>query len=191
MKALSLHQPWASCIALGLKRIETRGWKTAHRGPLAIHASKSVRSIPEEGLRLGDVEVWRTPGRGHDLALWRPGDRFAATIPTGAVVATCELAGCVRVATLQEHVVFTEKRIAGQWIYRTLRGGLRLVTAVAPEHRGGRPVVNEYSIDDEDPLGDFAPGRYGWLLKDITPLEDPVVIAGAQGLWELDDRLVA
>jgi hypothetical protein len=27
MKALSLHQPWASLIALGVKRIETRSWR--------------------------------------------------------------------------------------------------------------------------------------------------------------------
>jgi len=40
MKALSLWQPWASAIALGSKRIETRGWATSYRGPLAIHAAK-------------------------------------------------------------------------------------------------------------------------------------------------------
>ena len=40
MKALSLWQPWASAITLGLKRIETRGWPTGHRGLLAIHAAK-------------------------------------------------------------------------------------------------------------------------------------------------------
>ena len=38
MKALTLHQPWASLVALGVKTIETRSWKTDYRGPLAIHA---------------------------------------------------------------------------------------------------------------------------------------------------------
>lgn len=38
--ALSLWQPWASLIAWGEKSIETRGWSTAYRGPLAIHAAK-------------------------------------------------------------------------------------------------------------------------------------------------------
>ncbi len=46
MKALSLWQPWASLMAIGAKRIETRSWTTRHRGPLAIHASK--RFAPEE-----------------------------------------------------------------------------------------------------------------------------------------------
>jgi hypothetical protein len=40
MKALSLWQPWASAIWFGWKRIETRGWSTDYRGPLAIHAAK-------------------------------------------------------------------------------------------------------------------------------------------------------
>lgn len=40
MKALTLTQPWASLVALGHKRIETRSWATKYRGPLAIHAAK-------------------------------------------------------------------------------------------------------------------------------------------------------
>lgn len=40
MRALSLWQPWASAVALGWKKIETRHWATAYRGPLAIHAAK-------------------------------------------------------------------------------------------------------------------------------------------------------
>jgi len=39
MKTLSLIQPWASLIMLGLKRYETRSWSTAYRGPILIHAS--------------------------------------------------------------------------------------------------------------------------------------------------------
>lgn len=40
MKALSLWQPWASLIADGRKKIETRHWPMRYRGPLAIHAAK-------------------------------------------------------------------------------------------------------------------------------------------------------
>lgn len=42
MKALTLWQPWASLIALGEKRIETRCWQTSYRGELAIHAAKKL-----------------------------------------------------------------------------------------------------------------------------------------------------
>lgn len=41
MKALTVRQPWATLIALGAKRIETRSWSTRYRGPLAIHSSAS------------------------------------------------------------------------------------------------------------------------------------------------------
>jgi hypothetical protein len=34
--AVSLHQPYPTLIALGLKRFETRSWKTNYRGPIAI-----------------------------------------------------------------------------------------------------------------------------------------------------------
>ena len=39
MKTLSLLQPWASLVVMGLKKIETRSWRTSHRGELLIHAS--------------------------------------------------------------------------------------------------------------------------------------------------------
>jgi hypothetical protein len=41
MKAISIKQPWASLIVEGIKPVEnrTRPWK--HKGPLAIHASKT------------------------------------------------------------------------------------------------------------------------------------------------------
>ena len=40
MRAISLWQPWATAIAVGVKQIETRHWKTDYRGPIAIHAAK-------------------------------------------------------------------------------------------------------------------------------------------------------
>lgn len=40
MKAISLWEPWASLIAVGAKRFETRSWATSYRGPLLICAAK-------------------------------------------------------------------------------------------------------------------------------------------------------
>ena len=40
MKTLSLLQPWATLVVMGVKQIETRSWRTDYRGPLLIHASK-------------------------------------------------------------------------------------------------------------------------------------------------------
>lgn len=74
---LSLWQPWASAMALGLKRIETRSWERRYRGPILIHAAKRwtrderdfAHAMGFEGvdLPLGAivavanlVDVWRT-----------------------------------------------------------------------------------------------------------------------------------
>lgn len=46
MKAITIHQPFASAIAFNAKRYETRTWKTHFRGRIAISAGK--RTIPEE-----------------------------------------------------------------------------------------------------------------------------------------------
>ena len=40
MKVLSIKEPYASLIASGIKKIETRSWKTNYRGEIFIHASK-------------------------------------------------------------------------------------------------------------------------------------------------------
>ncbi len=51
MKALTIHQPWASLIADGDKTIETRVWTTKYRGPLAIHASRQrYEDLPFSGI---------------------------------------------------------------------------------------------------------------------------------------------
>ena len=43
MKAISLLQPWASLVVMGVKQWETRSWSTAYRGELLIHASKGKK----------------------------------------------------------------------------------------------------------------------------------------------------
>lgn len=42
MKVLTLKQPWATLVAMGLKKYEFRSWKTNYRGELFIHAGKGV-----------------------------------------------------------------------------------------------------------------------------------------------------
>src|ERR1043165_1458437 len=45
MKALTLTQPWATLIAIGAKRIETRSWGTDFHGQIAIHAVKGLSPV--------------------------------------------------------------------------------------------------------------------------------------------------
>lgn len=46
MKLITLHQPWASLIALGIKEYETRNWNTPYRGEILIHAAKKTITQP-------------------------------------------------------------------------------------------------------------------------------------------------
>lgn len=48
MKIISILQPWATLIAIGAKKIETRSWDTKYRGPLGIHASKKMTREQKE-----------------------------------------------------------------------------------------------------------------------------------------------
>lgn len=76
MKAITLWEPWATLVAMGLKRYETRSWATHHRGALAIHAAKRKvdismvwtiqRYIEQQGL---DVTLPRSYPYGHVLAV--------------------------------------------------------------------------------------------------------------------------
>jgi hypothetical protein len=55
MKALSIHQPWASLIVHGIKTVENRKWRTNHRGPLLIHAGRKLgRDNPHPGVQADD-----------------------------------------------------------------------------------------------------------------------------------------
>lgn len=47
MKVLTLWEPWATLVALGVKQYETRSWLTNYRGQLLIHAAKRPVRINE------------------------------------------------------------------------------------------------------------------------------------------------
>lgn len=51
--ALSVRQPWAWLIVNGFKDIENRDWRTRHRGPVLIHAAKTLDQTAHELVRNG------------------------------------------------------------------------------------------------------------------------------------------
>jgi hypothetical protein len=87
VKALTVTQPWATLIASGAKRIETRGWATRYRGPLAIHASKG---FPRDFRDLCYAEPFAS-------ALSAARIRIPEDLPRAAVIATCELVEVLRI----------------------------------------------------------------------------------------------
>jgi hypothetical protein len=57
MKAITLWQPWASLLAKGPKKYETRSWKTNHRGWVAIHAAQRFDPLVTNACYLFEREL--------------------------------------------------------------------------------------------------------------------------------------
>lgn len=118
MKALSLRQPWATLVAIGAKKIETRSWRTGYRGPLAIHASATF----------GPTETHLCDGEPFHCALLSIG-----SMPLGAVVAIVDLVDVEAITaanTPQEPERSFGDYGPGRWAWR-LENVRRLAPAIA------------------------------------------------------------
>ncbi|WP_318249340.1 ASCH domain-containing protein [Paenibacillus sp. alder61] len=216
MRCITIRQPWATLIAIGEKRLETRGWKTNYRGELAIHAGKRV-----------DLAACLTePVR----SLLAASGYTAANLPTGAVVAIARLAGCHPVVANDGETAVLNVREGGSGgcgevgergkAGRGGDGGDGRNGGSGRNGGGGRNGVGSgdgkdsgnggYSEDGRDcrdrenrenrenralvvtgqeyRFGDFALGRYGWELVEVRKLPEPVPAAGKQGLWNWEAR---
>jgi len=98
IKAITLWQPWASLIAAGVKRHETRSWATSYRGPIAIHAGQTI-----------DVA-----GAPEALCAAALGANWRRVIPVGMILAVGELTACVEASRLAPSLT-TADREAGNF----------------------------------------------------------------------------
>lgn len=92
MRAISLTQPWATAIAIGVKQYETRSWSTSFRGLIAIHASKA---FPKWARDFASTE--------HTLG------RLPNRVPLGAIVATARIVGVFRVEEIAPQLSAIER----------------------------------------------------------------------------------
>lgn len=177
MRALSLHQPWASLVALGVKRIETRSWATSYRGPLAIHASRKFPRLHEaqDAWHAFPLEVYEATRSTENRTRFPPEGQHCGPLPLGAVVATATLVDCVPIVEFMADPPVNHITIGWD-------GRLRSWEVTSVEPRAWRKR-EPFDVTDQRPYGDFSPGRYAWLLADIKPLA-PVPAKGRQGLWE-------
>lgn len=103
LKTLTLWQPFASAILLGLKRFETRGRRTNHRGLLAIHAAKRT---PDMGVIEQTVPLLTTDQRRRIPQRW----------PTGCVLGTVQVRDCLTMdAELIESIDDPIELALGDW----------------------------------------------------------------------------
>lgn len=188
MRARTLHQPWASLMAVGLKYIETRGQRTNVRGRVAIHAAattKGMELLPGdcEGNREGDwrygyIGDWQVTwcvktgdeGQRGDTLMVNLSDGQEFSFPFGAVVATGNLVDCIPITASATDGTPTISRHDG------------------PDYP--RPVLWQddgracWPITDQLPFGDFTPGRWAWIFEDIAALPEPIPARGRQGWWD-------
>lgn len=155
MKALSLLQPWATLVAIGAKRVETRSWPTHHRGALAICASKKFRDADRflcledpfrhtlaNALYDGDVDIMRRCVL-HDETVELNGKVYMP-LPAGCVVANTVVRACMPALIVMEEV--------------------------DPKERA---------------FGWYAADRFAWLLDDTIQVQGRYPVRGMPGLYDL------
>lgn len=159
MEALTLMQPFASLLAAGQKRVETRSWQ--YRGDLpaiiAIHASAKL-----------DRKMLNALVHGPDGAHFRAAlSQLGCTIrqfeksgiygcsfdalPTGSVIAIARLVSCVSTVALTSELAW-------------------------------KGLLNAR----ERAFGDFTAGRYGWVFDRVNLLEKPIEARGKLMVWNWD-----
>ncbi|GMH43356.1 hypothetical protein BSKO_11278 [Bryopsis sp. KO-2023] len=87
-KCLSMHQPWASLLVAGIKRIEGRSWTTKLRGRLWIHATQKVPKREE----IDELETfYRTLFEmlGQEVV-------FPEHYPSGVLLGSVEVVDCMK-----------------------------------------------------------------------------------------------
>lgn len=169
MKAISLWQPWASLIACGAKPFETRSWAPPREligATIAIHAAKKI----DKGAAQFATDLMygqHKPG-GYDLA-----EKLEVTMQDtpdslmGIFGHTFMPIGCI---------VCTARLVAAFQLGEAGRIVRRLTSSL--EQQG----LTEIPVDD---FGDYAPGRWAWLMRDAKPLIPHPRAIGHQGFFDL------
>lgn len=181
MKAITLWQPWASLVTLGVKPIETRSWAppaSAIGQPLAIHAAAAnVRTEP-----VGDWLAYRNAAGEWEMqhhargCIGAPDD---VPLPLGAVVATCTLTDVVPIGeTCDDGDPFPRVFVAPKRPPHLLSFVPYPELVFFPD-----PMEEGEDITDQRPYGDFTPGRYAWLFDDIKPTTER-----CPGCWGTGDE---
>ncbi len=176
MKAISLWQPWASLIACGAKPYETRDWAPPREligQPIAIHAAKKVdRQLIEfaEELIYGQHK-----DGGYELAY-----KLTASMRG----APDSLMGCFGQAAMPIGCIVAIARLDAAFKLGEAAEGTARPAAAVVERMTSRPMPECFTVRYDD-FGDYAPGRWAWLLRDVKPLTPPVAMKGKQGFFDL------
>lgn len=176
MKVLTVRQPWASLIVHGVKHIETRTRPVNIRGRIGIlaglHRPKDLETWGDWQYAASvDRPIVSSPALQHH-ASGMPGAPDDLPVEFGALIGTVELYDCVPIVGYDEKPVDASPMVS-----------------IDADDRG--PMVELWDGDDwheldQYPYGEFAPGRWAWLLRDPQPLAEPIPMRGALGWQEVE-----
>lgn len=165
MKAITIQQPWASLIASGDKKYETRSWNTKYRGPIAIHAGKQIDPDVFQYLlcKLATMDQLEKCGITPETL---------DELPRGAVIATADLVNVWRIVYHPGTDVDKAKHIP--------------LGAESLSTDKNAPDFADYFVptEKEIALGHWVPGNYAWELQNVKILPEPIPAKGKQGLWD-------
>ncbi|KAK7912409.1 hypothetical protein WMY93_012620 [Mugilogobius chulae] len=96
---LSMHQPWASLLVRGIKRVEGRTWYTSHRGRLWI-AAAAKKPTPQE---IAEVEnMYRH--------IYKKAPVFPKDYPTGCLLGCVNVTDCLSQEQFREQTTVDDLR---------------------------------------------------------------------------------
>lgn len=165
LPTITLWQPWASLVTLGIKTIETRSWAAPERligQRIGIHAARRIARLGEaretwDALPSGAYEATRST---ENPTRFPPDGQIVDPLPLGVLLGTVRLTACVpMVENIPPQNEWREPwdiLTLEPWPIRTAWRGF-----------GSAETIQAYA--DQRPFGDFAPGRFAWLLDDPVP----------------------
>lgn len=164
MKALSLWQPHAMAIGVGIKRYETRAWmlpRWAMNIPIAIHAAK--KPFAEKDFKGDDEWVWYKTA----VSRLKGAGVRRADLDYGKIVCICTFTECLRMRDVR------------------LRDGTPRVGDKADEPAWF--FWGDFNNRDED----TGNNRFAFKIEDVKliPKEHRPAIAGRQGFFDVPDEI--
>lgn len=166
LPTITLWQPWASLVTLGIKTIETRSWAAPERligQRIGIHAA----ARPPIG-RVGTYEVCRLMDGSYEAWSYTADDLHPGLtsvvarhpLPLGVLLGTVRLTACVPMV----ECIPPQNEWREPWDILTLEPW-----PIRTAWRGWGSAETIQAYADQRPFGDFAPGRFAWLLDDPVP----------------------
>lgn len=103
---LSMHQPWATLLVKGIKRVEGRTWYTSHRGRLWI-AAAAKKPTPQE---IAEVEAMYRH-------IYKKEPRFPQDYPTGCLLGCINVTDCLSQEQFREQFPDTCEESASPFVF--------------------------------------------------------------------------